>query len=262
MRSRALTAGRPNRLCQKGRHEMHNKTPRPHGFVTSQRATGSEELFQGASNPPDINNQDYEQVPIDQRIKEIQELVKKGDKAKDKAEQYYATAGLHLKSLREDSPSKAAWENLIKSKCGLGTSRAYELIQIADNRKTVTEVRSVKAERMRKLRSRPPRGVQNQPGIAEPEESGEPYPRARTTTPANQEQLNRLAYRLIQNDLETARELYEVLCNDPLIRHLVRALAHALQAEEKHKLNDGGGMPSASVVPDDGLDIPEYLRRT
>jgi hypothetical protein len=40
------------------------KTPRPRGSIISQRATGSEELFRGASNPPDINNQDYEQVRI------------------------------------------------------------------------------------------------------------------------------------------------------------------------------------------------------
>ena len=197
-----------------------------------------------------------------QRIEAIKVLVKKGDKAKDKADQYYTAAGLHLKSLREDSPSKAAWENLIKSKCGLGTSRAYELIQIADGRKTVADVRLDTAERVREHRSRALRNGQGLPAIPEPEETGELYPRARATTPANQGQLDRLAYRLIQNDLETAHELYQVLVDDRQRQHLMHALAHALQAEEKGKLNDSRGMPSASAVPDDGLGIPDFLRRT
>ena len=64
MRSRVTAADRANHLWQKGSHDMHNEKPRPHGSVTSQRAAGSEELFRGASNPPDINKQDYRQVPI------------------------------------------------------------------------------------------------------------------------------------------------------------------------------------------------------
>jgi hypothetical protein len=51
-----------------------------------------------------------------QLIKAIKTLVEKGDKARDKAEQYYSAAGLHLKTLREESPNKAAWEKLIKSR--------------------------------------------------------------------------------------------------------------------------------------------------
>jgi hypothetical protein len=40
------------------------KIPRPHGFVTSQRAAGSEELLPGASNSPDTKEQDGEQARI------------------------------------------------------------------------------------------------------------------------------------------------------------------------------------------------------
>jgi hypothetical protein len=98
-----------------------------------------------------------------QLIQAINALVEKGDKARDKAQQYYAAAGLHLKTLREESPSKAAWQKLIKSKCGLGSTRAYELIQIADGRKTVSDVRLRTAERMRKHRSCPSRDGQNLP---------------------------------------------------------------------------------------------------
>jgi hypothetical protein len=109
----------------------------------------------------------------DQLIKAINALVEKGNKAKDKAEQYYAAAGLHLKTLREESPNKTAWEKLIRSKCGLGASRAYELIQIADGRKTVADVRLANAEPVRKhtekRRSRPLANGQNLPAKVEPE---------------------------------------------------------------------------------------------
>ena len=108
----------------------------------------------------------------DQVIKLIKAHIAKGDKAKHtsdlagkKAEEHYIAAGLHLKTLREGS-SKAAWEKLIKRKCGIGTSRAYELIQIADGKKTVAEVRLGTAKRMRRLaekkrQSRPSADGQN-----------------------------------------------------------------------------------------------------
>jgi hypothetical protein len=104
----------------------------------------------------------------DQVIKAIKVHIAKGDQAKEradqagkKAEEHYKAAGIHLKALRDGSPSKAAWEELIKSKCGIGASRAYDLIAIADGRKTVADVRLGTAKRMRSLRSRPSRDGQN-----------------------------------------------------------------------------------------------------
>ena len=41
---------------------MNPKMPRPAASGGANRAAGSEELFRGASNPPDINNHDFEQV--------------------------------------------------------------------------------------------------------------------------------------------------------------------------------------------------------
>ena len=102
----------------------------------------------------------------DQLIKRIQAHIAKGDQAKEradqateKADQHYKAAGIHLKALRDGSPSKAAWEELIKSKCGIGARRAYELIEIADGRKTTAELRLSKAESMRKVRAQ--RGARN-----------------------------------------------------------------------------------------------------
>jgi hypothetical protein len=157
---------------------MREKAPRPHGSVTSQRAAGSEELFRGASNPPDINNQDDEQVPIAvdeaQLIKKIKVYIEKGDKAKDKAEQYYTAAGLHLKELKEGK-SKAEWAKLIEAKCGLGVRRAYELISIANGRKSVADIRLGHARRVQKhaQKRRALANAQNLPAVvgqkAEPE---------------------------------------------------------------------------------------------
>jgi len=94
----------------------------------------------------------------DQLVKRIRAHIEKGDQAKQtsdragkKAEDHYKAAGIHLKALRDGSPSKAAWEKLIKSKCGIGTSRAYDLIAIADGKKTVADVRLGTAKRMRRL---------------------------------------------------------------------------------------------------------------
>jgi hypothetical protein len=140
----------------------------------------------------------------DQLIKRIKAHIAKGDQAKEKADQHYTAAGIHLKELRDGSPSKAAWEKLIKSRCGIGTSRAYELIAIADGRKTAEELRLGTAARVRKHaekhRSRPlangqnkaaepppassiPSGQKNLPAKVEPnpEPNVKPKPTATTT---------------------------------------------------------------------------------
>jgi hypothetical protein len=43
---------------------MNYKIPRPRGFITSQRATDRKSFSEALPNPPNINNQDYEQVRI------------------------------------------------------------------------------------------------------------------------------------------------------------------------------------------------------
>jgi hypothetical protein len=88
-------------------------------------------------------------------VSTIKVLIAKGDKAADKAQQFYISAGQHLKVLKSDyTASWSEWEKLLKEKCQLSTGRASELMQIADGRKTVAEVRAAKAESVRKLRAR------------------------------------------------------------------------------------------------------------
>ena len=89
-----------------------------------------------------------------QLIQTIKAHIAKGDKAKDKAEQHYIAAGQHLKTLKAShGGSWAEWEELLKTKIGIGKSRASELMRIADGRKTVEQVRADTAERTAKTRA-------------------------------------------------------------------------------------------------------------
>lgn len=97
--------------------------------------------------------------------KRIKTLVEKGDHAKEKAEQFYIAAGLHLITLRQEHKGTwAQWAVLVRKKCGLGKSRASELMRIAGGHTSVAEVRSKKAESMRNVRaSSPPHGGEDKP---------------------------------------------------------------------------------------------------
>ena len=72
-----------------------------------------------------------------QLVRTIKAHIERGDKVKDKAEQHYIAAGQHLKELKgRHSGSWAEWEELLKTRIGIGKSRASELMQIADGTKT------------------------------------------------------------------------------------------------------------------------------
>ena len=265
---------------------MDDETPRPHGSVTSQRAAGLEELFRGNSNPPDINNQDDEQVPITvdkaQLIKKIKVCIEKGDKANDKAEQYYTAAGIHLKTLKKKAPNQAAWEQLIKSRCGLSTSRAYELIQIADGRKTVAELRLGTAARMRKHRSRPSRDGQNkaaeraattakvgaEPKVRRPTDPFDNDEHADSETPQDfwQCSLANMAGDAISLEAFWTRQHGEAWRSYPVPSHLVTLAEQAADAwrelARSLKARSVEAAPAAPATTDDYPDMPDFLRRT
>jgi hypothetical protein len=102
----------------------------------------------------------------DELAKTIKSLVEKGDRAKEKSDQFYMAAGLHLLTLRaEHKGTWAEWEELVRQKCGIGKSRASELMRIAGGHTTVAEVRSDKAESMRNVRAASPqRGGEKETG--------------------------------------------------------------------------------------------------
>jgi hypothetical protein len=144
---------------------------------------------------PDIGNTPAE---IQRLAKEIRVLVEKGDHAKEKSRQFYLAAGLHLKTLKDCSASAAAWEKLVRNKCGLGRSRAYELLAIAGGRTTVEQVRANTNKRKTEHRARPFRN--GQPESYAPLDSSD-------ITAA----ISRLAHQLVQLDIELARELRRAL---------------------------------------------------
>src|SRR5262249_34414516 len=78
-----------------------------------------------------------------------------GSTAKGKAEQHFISAGLHLKTLKAaHAGTWAAWEELLKTKVGISTGRASELMQLADGRQTVEGLRAAAAARNADLRRR------------------------------------------------------------------------------------------------------------
>jgi hypothetical protein len=179
---------------------------------------------------------EYRDAPSDVNCDEIAErvrvLIEKADRATKKAQQFYIAAGLHLKTLRDNAPSKAAWEQLIDEKCGLGVTRAYELMQIADGRTTIQKVQADANKRKAKHRAaRPFRNGQ---------QSEVPAPLDVDTAAA----ISRLAHKLMELDPELARELRRVLRLGGTAR-----LVTELGAE----LETGDGA--------DPGPIPEFLRR-
>jgi hypothetical protein len=97
-------------------------------------------------------------------IKHIKAHIRAGDRASDKAEEHYKAAGIHLAKLKaqhdKDGGTWAQWEALLKDKVGIRTGRASELMQIADGRKTVAQLREGRAGGMRRIRAQrsSPRG--------------------------------------------------------------------------------------------------------
>lgn len=109
-----------------------------------------------------------------QLIRSIKALVSKGDQAKDKSEQYYVAAGKHLETLKDSGAHKRedmTWDAYVSERCGIGKSRAYELMQIADGRKTTEDVRADRRDRDQKAISKkksPPVGGENSPTQSTP----------------------------------------------------------------------------------------------
>jgi hypothetical protein len=119
---------------------------------------------------------------------------------------------------------------LLKEKCDLNKTRAYELIQIADGLTTVEKVRADTNKRKAKHRARPFRN-----GQPDSDESVA---------------INRLAYRLIQLDIGLARELNRILRQGSAER-LADVLDAGIEIEES-ATNRGGRDPGP---------IPDFLDR-
>jgi hypothetical protein len=97
-------------------------------------------------------------VPLDTLAATIKASIAAGDKALDKAEQHYKSAGLYLVEARDRLPTERPgllFTGFIRNVCRMGTARAYELIAIAEGRTTLEEVRAKTNERVKKHRAAP-----------------------------------------------------------------------------------------------------------
>jgi hypothetical protein len=84
--------------------------------------------------------------------KKISVLIEKGDRAAKKAEEFYIAAGQYIKEVKHRWADN--WLEIIERDCGLGRSRAYEVLAIADGRTTVEKVRADNAESKRLSREK------------------------------------------------------------------------------------------------------------
>ena len=84
---------------------------------------------------------------------------KAGEKAQDRAEQQMLAAGLYLKEakdrldLRKNPNAPMNFAQFLLHHCPIGKSRAYEIIAIADGRKTAEDLQEEKRESMRASRA-------------------------------------------------------------------------------------------------------------
>jgi hypothetical protein len=86
-------------------------------------------------------------------IKTIKVHIVAGDKAADKADQHYRSAGQWLATIKKQHAGTwDEWEELLKTRVGISTGRASELMQIADGRKTIKQLRDADAAKHRRLR--------------------------------------------------------------------------------------------------------------
>lgn len=92
-----------------------------------------------------------------QLVKTIKAHIAAGDRAAEKSQQHYISAGQHLKELKaqhDDAGGKwVEWTALLKDKIGIRKSRASELMAIADGRRTIEQVRAATGERTARTRA-------------------------------------------------------------------------------------------------------------
>jgi hypothetical protein len=90
-------------------------------------------------------------APLERLGREIVARIEAGDKAKDRADQMYKSAGLQLIEARNRVPDFSAF---LRDHCdSLSRSRAYELMAIAEGRTTTEETRAKSRARAQRSRA-------------------------------------------------------------------------------------------------------------
>jgi hypothetical protein len=105
----------------------------------------------GATAPPP------ESLLIDHiraHVKQGEKAKERADQAREKAEQHFIAAGKYLFDLKTHyAPTWQRWEIILETKVKLSTGRASELMQLADGRKDLQQIRDGKAQSVARLRA-------------------------------------------------------------------------------------------------------------
>jgi len=86
-------------------------------------------------------------LPLDTLAGTIKAHIAAGDKAQGKAEEHYKAAGIHLMEARDRVKSEGKAFSAFLIGHHIGSSRAYELIAIANGTKTLADIRATVADR-------------------------------------------------------------------------------------------------------------------
>jgi uncharacterized protein with GYD domain len=235
-----------------------------------------------------------------QLVKTIKAHLAKAEKYQSKAEEHFITAGQYLMTLKGNSPDQATFLQIVKEQIGLGKSRTYELLQIADGTKTGAEIQQANAERKAKERAKlsvtsRTNGDHDMPTVEEAEESyqqtlrdhGQPYdhqspwaahnqPRPETVFPEDDEPEDEgdspeVIWRrglLYRAEEAAGNALYEDWSQFTVDSEVVAAAERAAEAWEKtaaylRELRHARLRSDTSAVTTDALDdIPPFLQRT
>ena len=113
-------------------------------------------------------------------ISTIKAHIAEGDKATQKGQDHYIAAGQHLATLKKEHAGNwAEWETLLKIKIGISTGRASELMQIADGRKTLAELRAEKNETSKAAHTKERSSLNSEEDAETSDEGGEQPTRKR-----------------------------------------------------------------------------------
>jgi hypothetical protein len=214
--------------------------------------------LEGQSKPTNSKTQGASWLNNDQRWRAIKAHIAKGDKANDKAEQHYIAAGLHLTTLKKLHDAVggtwAEWEQLLKTTIGIGKSRASELMQIADGRKSVEQVRADSTERKANERKRislrdVTESTPDLEAAAEAADSAEPITAKFAAADAVAEKLRAAEIKIM--GLEAELEA---------LKHQNAELRRQLEAANGRK-DAAAALTLVTPSPDDGLEIPTFLIR-
>ena len=212
--------------------------------------------------------------PVETLVRHVKALIEKGDKAAEKAEQFYKSAGIHIKEIKQQSED---WETIVREQCNIGRSRAYELMAIADGRTTLEKVRASTNERQKVHRAKPeqesvtsrtePEPVA--PRVTGSQEAGVEQRRAEyAALDAEPEEVITVKDDLEANEYRKAFLLraadamaFAVYSGDVDVEVIAAAERVAVKWQDfAQSLKARRGAPDLSIPAD--LSIPDFMRRT